>query len=217
MSVKLLYTSQKRFCSNHPSNAEVTAGWGSAAPRASFFHDGFCASERCSFGWSGRSSEGQGRQTWAFRICTNRNQIAMRPLPSPPHSENHTQTHTHSRFCSNHHRQPCSQSLLSKHSWHYTIEVFLFNLSHPTPLLPNPHPHIQHTCKKKKRNSTEPQLCKNLVCVQGMILLKSFIPPRNKDFTFSWFYLNISDRLFFSCLVISFCSGFGCWAFITLM
>lgn len=73
----------------------------------------------------------------------------MPPLPpTPPRSENHTQTHTHSRFCSNHHRQTCSQSVLSKHSWRYTIEIFLFNLSHPTTPQPSP---TQHSCKKKKR------------------------------------------------------------------
>lgn len=102
-------------------------------------------------------------------ICTNRNQIATRAsrprspsvsLPSAcfygPLSKPHTNTHTHSQFCSNHHRKPCSQTVLSKHSWGYTIEVFLFNLSDLQ--LPNPH--------QKKGNSTEPQLCKNLIFVQ---------------------------------------------------
>lgn len=113
----------------------------------------------------------------------------MPPLLPSPLWKPHTNTHTHSRFCSNHHRQPYSQSVLSKHSWRYTIEVFL--LTYPTPLLPNPHPHIQDTLKKKKkRNSTEPQLCKNLVCVQGMFLLKSSrIPPRNTDLNCLWMIL----------------------------
>lgn len=111
---------------------------------------------------------------WAFRICTNRNQIALPPLPlplspsplPPPRSANHTQTHTHiagsvltttgSRAAS-----PCFRNT----SWRYTIELFLLNLSHPTAPQPSP-THPIHTQKKKVHRAParqKPCLCSGSV------------------------------------------------------
>lgn len=106
-----------------------------------------------------------GEAEWAFRICTNRNQIA---IPTPPHPHPLPPalktTHKHTHIAGS--VRTTAGSRAANLCFRNTADVIQsrsFSLTYPTPLLPNPHPHIQHThAKKKKETPQSPSYAKTL-------------------------------------------------------